>query len=503
MNLSVRGLKVAVKGAPILREIDFSLAPGRAAGIAGASGSGKTMFARAIMGLLPEGHTVSGEYMLDTEHFDLDADEAVWRGIRGKRLGLIMQDPFSSLDPMAKCGDQITAGLGKEERRGFDVARALEEVDLPRRAADRYPGELSGGMRQRVVIAAALAKTPELLIADEATTALDVITQKEILDLIGRLQKERCMSLIIITHDLRVVAERTEELAVFHNGIIVERGASARVISSPQDSYTKALLDANCFAKPVFSVSSGSVKPAHTGPLLEARHLVKRYSGVTALRDANIVIHEGECVGVVGESGSGKTTLARCVAGLTRADSGEVLFMTGKPPPQKNKKMFNVQMVFQDPYSSLNPAHTVREALAEALGAAGKTADAVPALLEMVELPLDFLDRKPARLSGGQRQRVAIARALAPAPRLLICDESVSALDVLVRNQILKTLKNFQKKQNIAILFITHDLTVVYEIASRVYVMRDAQVVEEGSRDQLFNNPRHPYTKALLEAAIR
>jgi peptide/nickel transport system ATP-binding protein len=430
---------------------------------------------------------VSGDYKIGGKPFALDSREREWLRVRGSEIGMIMQDPFTALEPLTKCGRQILAGVPDGLRADFDVKAALAEVGLGADVTDRYPFELSGGMRQRVVIAAALATQPKLLIADEATTALDVVTQKEILDLIDDIRQRRNMPLIMITHDVRLIYQRTEYVIVFDKGRIIETGRTRDVIENPKEEYTKKLVRAdrylNIKAYPEYAVG-GEI-------ILKASGIVKRFGEHTALSDVSIEVGAGECVGVVGQSGSGKTTLARCIAGLTKPDGGTIKFF-GKVSPQ---------IVFQDPYSSLNPSHTVRYILTEALAAAGRPSEELAGLLDIAEIPVELTDRKPASLSGGQRQRVAIARALAPRPELLICDESVSALDVVIQNQILGTLERLRKDRGLAVLFITHDLSVVRVLASRIYVMNEAKVVNEGSTEYIFEEAGDDYTKSLIAAS--
>ncbi|MDR1815775.1 MAG: ABC transporter ATP-binding protein [Clostridiales Family XIII bacterium] len=569
LSLSVRGLRVRIGAAEILKGIDFSLDEPICVGVVGESGSGKTMFARSLMGLLPPGAVPSGAYEVGGAPFALDAKERDWRRVRGSEIGLVLQDPFTALDPLTKCGKQILLGAaakgavaaeaavaaelavasgtarGAEGNTPFRLDEALAEVGLPASVAGRYPFELSGGQRQRVVIAASLATQPRLLIADEATTALDVVTQREILDLLETLRVGRGMPLILITHDIGLIRERTDRVLVLKDGAVVEAGDTREVTTRPQSEYTKLLLEADrriddaagSAAMGSDNAAGGRMPPlqdpvgatAFGRPLLRAEGLSKRFGAITALDDVSIEIHAGECVGVVGESGSGKTTLARCIVGLEQPDAGHIAFH-GETPPQ---------IVFQDPYSSLNPAHTVRYALEEALRAPGgglptahaPTDDAAaggwPALrlsagqacrppsaqgdpastegtaslrelLRLAELPEELLDRRPAKLSGGQRQRVAIARALATDPDLIVCDESVSALDVFTQNQILATIARLRRERGLAVLFITHDLSVVRALADRIYVMHDARVVEEGPVRQIFEAPGDPYTKILL-----
>ncbi|MDR0875593.1 MAG: ABC transporter ATP-binding protein, partial [Clostridiales Family XIII bacterium] len=488
--------------------ISFDLDEPICVALVGLSGSGKTMFARALMGLLPAGSEVTGAYLLGGEPFDFNAKEAARREVRGKTIGLIMQDPFTALDPIAKCGSQILAGVPANRRTSFDVLAALDEVGLPASVEERYPFELSGGQRQRVVIAAALATEPKLLIADEATTSLDVVTQQEILELIDGIRRRRGMPLIFITHDIGLVCKWADRIAVVEDGRIVETGPAREIIRHPQNAYTRTLVEADRLlsgtvltdktetkgdGSSVFGAKTDEPSPFVSPFVLCATGLVKNFGVFRALDGVSIEVHAGECIGVVGESGSGKTTLARCLVGLERPDEGRIEYF-GKGMPQ---------IVFQDPYSSLNPAHTVRAILTEALLAGGAQASiTIEELLHLAELPAELLDRKPARLSGGQRQRVAIARALAPGPEVLILDESVSALDVVVQNQILGTIDRLRRERGLAILLITHDLSVVRMVASRVYVMNEARVVEHGDTAQIFAAPKDPYTAKLLAAAF-
>ncbi|MDR2610665.1 MAG: amidohydrolase family protein [Clostridiales Family XIII bacterium] len=497
IDIKLTGLNVTISGEKILKDIDFTLAENDSVGIVGESGSGKTMLVRSITGLLPAGADIAGDYEISGRPFELRAKERAWRTVRGRLIGMVMQDPFTALDPMTKCGKQIEAGVPKQERKLFDIEKALGEVGLSPEAASRYPFELSGGMRQRVVIAAALATKPGALIADEATTALDVITQREILDLIDTIRAKRSMPFIMITHDIRLVSERTRRIIVIRDGEIVEQGATTDVIANPRSEYTKLLIaplsatassqTPDGTATPVSAVAPGSA----ASPILSATGVTKNFGGFVAVEDVTMRVAPGEIVGVVGQSGSGKTTLARCIVGLEKPDAGSIAYAGAGAP----------QIVFQDPYSSLNPAHTVEFILKEALKVSGRDASDLDSIMKLAEIPAELLSRKPAQLSGGQRQRVAIARALAPAPELLICDESVSALDILTQNQILATIRKLCLEKNLAILFITHDLSVVRALASRIYVMNKARVVEEGPTEEVFTNTKDEYTKALIAAS--
>ena len=509
-GFSVSGLTVQGPDGAIVHPLDLAVPPGTMTAIIGESGSGKSMTARAITGLLPRGVTAQGKAVIDEVAYDLsDRSEGAWARIRGRRAVLLLQDPFTSLSPLYRCGEQIqwtlrasrAASRGEGPGGGLrdEVVRRLDEVHLPARVASQYPFELSGGMRQRVAIAAALAAAPRLLIADEPTTALDASTQGEVLDLLRELQLSHRMSLVLISHDLGVVGGRADDVIVMRHGEVVERGTTERVLTAPEHAYTRALIDANpALADPVAPLADAP------RPVLSASGVSKRFGANLALRAASVDVSAGEVVAVVGESGSGKSTLARCIAGLERPDEGTVE-LDGAPLPagRRGRTPGQIQIVFQDPYSTLNPAFTVGSALAEALRAGGRATTHVDELLALVGLDPALRDRRPAQLSGGQRQRVAIARALAPEPKVLICDESVSALDVSVQAQILALLDDLRARLDLAILFITHDLGVVARIANRVVVLWDGAVVERGTTQHVLTAPDHEYTKMLLAAAQR
>ena len=515
-GLAVRGLAVEGPEGTIVEPLDLAVPPGRTLAIIGESGSGKSMTARALTGLLPRGTRATGEAAIDGAGYALArTDDAQWAGIRGRRAVLLLQDPFTSLSPVIRCGAQIGATVRARLRAAgrpaparaaleAEVARRLEEVRLPAAAARAYPSELSGGMRQRVAIAAALAAEPRLLIADEPTTALDASTQGGVLDLLRELQRAHDMCLVLISHDLGVVAGRADDLLVMRSGEVVERGPAARVLAAPEHPYTRALLEANpAIGDPIEPAAPGAEAPP---VVLAASGVSKRFGAVQALSDASVEARAGEIVAIVGESGSGKSTFARCIAGLDRPDSGTVA-LRGEPLPagRAGRRPGQMQIVFQDPYSTLNPSFTVGQSLEEAIaagargGAGGRRTAAE--LLALVELDPGLAARRPAQLSGGQRQRVAIARALAPRPELLICDESVSALDVSVQAQILELLARLRDELGLAMLFITHDLGVVARIASRVVVLRRGEIVETGATAEVLRAPQHAYTRVLVAAA--
>ena len=508
-GVQIHGLTVRGPQGVMVEPFDATIAPGRTLAIIGESGSGKTLSAKSLIGLLPRGFRAAGSAVIGDRSLELDAAPAAWTSVRGSTVALLLQDPFTSLSPVHRCGDQIAWTLQAASDRRIaasdlarEVAARLAEVKLPERVARAFPHQLSGGMRQRVAIAAALAADPKLLIADEPTTALDASNQAELLDLLRAVQARRDLSVILISHDLGLVRGRTDDVLVMQHGVIVERGATGDVLSAPKHPYTRALIDAD----PVLAPPRETAAPAadQTPTLLQATGVTKHFGERTVLDGVALRIGEGELVGVVGESGSGKSTLARCIAGLEREDSGVISFVgENLAPGRRSRTPAQMQIVFQDPYSSLNPMMSIGSILREALAVARRPASDVAVLLETVGLPTDFAGKRPAELSGGQRQRVAIARALAPRPRLLICDESVSALDVSVQAQILALLTTLRDDLGISLLFISHDLAVVRLLADSVTVLWDGRVIESGPCEQVLTEPRHEYTRMLVAAAHR
>ena len=525
-GLVVESLAVQGPAGAIVHPVGFAVPPGRTLAIIGESGSGKTMTARALTGLLPSGVTAEGSFSVDAERTALPASSAEWRRVRGRRIVLLMQDPFTSLSPVHRCGEQIALTIRARiaAERGADraalarrdpavrgaveaeVVQRLAEVNLPAEIARAYPGQLSGGMRQRVAIAAALAARPRVLIADEPTTALDASNQGEVLDLLLSLQRAHDMSLILVSHDLGLVRGRADDVLVMRRGEVVERGLAAQVLARPEHPYTQQLLAANPsitdVEPPAGDAPASAVGGAAADALLIATGIAKRFGRTQALAGVDVDVRAGEVVAIVGESGSGKSTLARCIAGLDRPDAGSVkLGGAVLPVGRRGRTPGQMQIVFQDPYSTLNPVFTVEQTLREALRVAGRPADDLPELLALVDLGPEFAKRRPAQLSGGQRQRVAIARALAPRPQLLICDESVSALDVSVQAQILALIARLRDELRLAVLFITHDLGVVARVADRVLVLRGGEAVERGAAAEVLTRPQHPYTQLLVTAA--
>lgn len=511
-GLRARAIRVANPSdpdRPIVADVSVDAAPGRTLVIVGESGAGKSMLARAICGLAPAQFTTSGTVELAGRTIDLGVAADSLRRLRGGGIVWLPQDPFTSLSPLHRCGVQVIAHRqGPRSERAERALARLAEVGFPARAARAYPHQLSGGMRQRVAIAAALDAAPGVLIADEPTTALDVTTQKEILTLLASLRDARGMALVLVTHDLALARDYGDDIVVMRGGAIVEAGQARRVLARPATDYARQLLDAQLrldgpSPRPAGAVPATTV--ADERPIVALRDVVKEFrsggrraEGHLALAGVSLDILPGQSVGIVGESGSGKTTLARIMVGLEAPDSGTVHVARapgagrGAPPP--------VGIVFQNPYSALNPARTVGQTLAEALAVGGQGGAQVPDLLGAVGLPAAHAQRLPAALSGGQRQRVAIARALAARPELLICDEAVSALDVSVQATIIDLLRRLQAEQGFALAFITHDLAVARQMSDRIIVMKDGAIVEEGATEALLAAPSHPYTASLIDA---
>ena len=508
-----------------VEDLNFTLKAGEVLGIVGESGSGKSVACYSLLGLIPmpPGKIEQGRALFKGEDL-LRMDEAQLRLVRGNKIAMIFQDPMTCLNPYMRIADQLTEVLhqhrdiSKAEARTKAIA-ALDEVGI-RDAAKRiddYPHQFSGGMRQRVMIAMALLSEPELLIADEPTTALDVTVQAQILALIKDLQRTRNLAVIFITHDLGVAAQMADHILVMEKGRMVEQGATQVLFQSPQQEYTRKLLAAVLTtAKPCPSAAQLD-QPA----LLQIKHLntrfaqwggvfIKRMLGqVTAVDDISIELQPGEILGVVGESGSGKSTLGRSIIRLLEPNSGEVLFagknLLALEPQALKAQRAQIQMIFQDPYASLNPRMTVFDTLAEPLllhGIADKNTllEQVNQLMDDVGLDRRFIRKYPHEFSGGQRQRIAIARALAPRPRLIIADEPVSALDVTIRAQILALLLELTQKRNLTMLFISHDMSVVRYLCDRVMVMQKGKLVELGETETLFRAPQQAYTKQLLAA---
>jgi peptide/nickel transport system ATP-binding protein len=592
--LTVRNLAISAAGLAITTGTNLEVGRGETVAIVGESGSGKSLTAKAIARLLPQGVAATGGIRYDG--IDLMAlPERDMRQVRGRRLSMILQDPFTMLNPLMKSGRHVAEILRDRFRSraalNAEVARRLSEVGITDPdVAERMPFQLSGGMSQRVALAAALASDPELLIADEPSTALDVTTQAEIIKLLKRVQQARDMSLILITHNLRLAFSTCDRIYVLYAGSLLEVGAARAVEEDPFHPYTLGLLlseppvdkrvpkliairgkvpsadtvtgqcafaDRCDWAKeqcraatpPLVDIAPGRLTACirrseiapemrtlrgavldHAAPLappdsaiqpiVRAANVVKEFAGrqgrtIHALKGVTIEVAPGESVGLVGESGSGKTTLGRTLVGLETPTRGKVEIagldasdFGAMSAGDRAATRRTIQMVFQDPYSTLNPRHSVRRSLSEAIGTIGRRSTSeidvrIAELLREVGLSEHYADRRPSSLSGGERQRVAIARALSVNPKVLVCDEPVSALDVSVQAQILNLFKRLQQELGLSYLFITHDLAVVRQVAQRIYVLYLGEVVEHGRAEDVISHPQHSYTRRLIDSIPR
>lgn len=527
--LSVRDLTVSVRDRgvikPLVSGLSFDLRAGETLAIAGESGSGKSITSLALMGLLPNNVTVTSGQMLlgDTDLAQMSENQM--RPLRGAQVAMIFQEPMTSLNPVQTVGTQLIEAIRAHEPVSYGQARAgaiaaLRQVRLaePERRMRQYPHELSGGMRQRVMIAMALALRPALMIADEPTTALDVTVQREVLELLKDLQRETGTAIILITHDMGVVAETADRVVIMQAGQMVEQGPTPDIFAAPRADYTRSLLAA------VPRLGAGAARAAPLPPKAQvpvaqlvdvkvhfdigANFLGRPTHRVHAVEGVSFDIQPSETFGLVGESGCGKSTIARALAGLVPYE-GQIIInstsLAGLKAQERKDICRDVQMVFQDPMAALDPRMKVGDAVAEPLlihgvGTARERKERTAELFDHVGLSSDQMNRYPHEFSGGQRQRICIARALALRPRLIICDESVSALDVSVQARVLALLEELKADFGVAYLFISHDMAVVENIVDRLAVMYLGQIVEMGTRDQVFGNPQHPYTQRLLDA---
>lgn len=553
--LEVKNLSVAFSGRTVVEGLTLTLMRGETLGIVGESGSGKSVSTMALMGLLPKNATVTGQAMLDGINL-LEQNEEQMRSIRGRRISMIFQEPMTSLNPVQKCGEQVMEMMkahANSELKIQDselkqrVISLFTEVLLPRpeKIFDSYPHEISGGQKQRVMIAMALINNPDIIIADEPTTALDVTVQKTILELLKSLQSKYGISIIFITHDLGVISQIADRILVMYRGKMIEEGPASQILLHPTEPYTQGLLacrpplDSRPKRLPTveefLNGSTGSDNDYSTPtaqptlqPLISVRNLDVTYTlkkslfgkplqTLKGVDNISFDIFEGETLGLVGESGCGKSTLGRAMLRLIENSAGSVSYR-GTPLSELSAKQMRslrpkLQIIFQDPYSSLNPRITVGETIAEPLKvhrsslSSSSNSSSITSitkdLMQQVGLNPDWYNRYPHELSGGQRQRVCIARALILQPELVVCDESVSALDVSVQAQVLNLLNDLKDRYHYTYLFITHDLSVVHYMADRIMVMQKGKIVESGTPDDLFKNPQTDYTRMLIDSIPR
>ncbi|WP_293777889.1 ABC transporter ATP-binding protein [uncultured Corynebacterium sp.] len=522
--LSVRDLNVSYSTAggdvSAVQGVNLEVHPGQMTAIVGESGSGKTTSAMAAIGLLPSNATIDAGTITFDGRDITSLRRREWRELRGRRIGLIPQDPNNSLNPVQTIGASVEEGLrihkvGTAAERKAKALELLERVgiDDPARRYHQYPHELSGGMKQRVLIAAAVALEPDLIIADEPTSALDVTVQKIILDLLDDMRAELGMGILFITHDLAVAGDRADRVVVMESGQLREEGLAATVLTNPRHDYTKRLLadapsltvaDAGAAAK-----ANAITDRAAVEPLVRVEGLTQRFGDFTAVDDISFTVAKGSTHAIVGESGSGKTTTGRSIAMFNTPTSGNITVggrdIVGLRGKALREERNNIQLVYQNPYGSLDPKQTIGQTVAEPLrNLKGERASAAKEkakeFLDLVALNPDYYDRRPRELSGGQRQRVAIARAMIVEPELVILDEAVSALDVTVQAQILRLLARLQEELGLTYIFISHDLAVVNQISDTVSVLSKGQQVECGPTAEVFSNPQSPFTRKLIEA---
>ena len=533
--LEIQNLSVAFNNKIVVNALSYALFPGKITAVVGESGSGKSVTAMSLLGLLPTKNLTfpSGEIFLSSELIGKEdrtvkPTDEILSSLRGKKIAVIFQEPMTALNPAMTCQQQMEECLQHEnkEARKSMVLSLLEEVEMPDPAGalKKYPHEFSGGQRQRIMIAMALASEPQLLIADEPTTALDPSVQASILELIKKLKHNRNMSVLFISHDLHVVKEIADFIVVMKSGSAVEQGNAEEVLNHPQHDYTRGLLacrpSKSSKGKSLITLGNDRVEKHYSfseseNILLHVEGLTKVYSGQTtpAVNNVSFEIKQGETLGLIGESGCGKTSLSRMLMGLLAPTSGNVSFgnepLIGKNISFPNKFRRDIQMVFQDPFASLNPKLKIKDMFLEPLhihkigSTNAERKKRVEYLLNAVGMPADSAQRYAHNFSGGQRQRIVIARALATNPKLIICDEAVSALDVSVQAQVLNLLNDLKEEFGLTYLFISHDMPVVYHMSNRVMVMRKGEIVEQGSAEEVFLHPTHEYTQRLMSIANR
>jgi peptide/nickel transport system ATP-binding protein len=529
--LEIDALSVSIGTKHLVKNLSFEVRAGEILGLAGASGSGKSLTSLAIMQLLPESAATTGLVRFRGEPLTGKA-EAQMQKIRGRDIGMVFQEPMTALNPLMRIGDQVAETLRLHQNVSSFAARraARETLDLvgltgEQVSLDRYPYELSGGQRQRVAIAMAVVMSPRLLIADEPTTALDVITQAQVLSLLKRFVRTHNMSLLLVTHDLAIMAQLADRVVVMNQGEVIEEGESAQVLRRPRSAYTAALLAAAELkpnARARRTDQPGERAPGYDAPAVlqvidvvrdfprKRRSLWRAAPPQRAVDRVSLRVHSGETVGLVGESGSGKSSLLKVILALERSQAGEVRLLGEEFSSAKGAQLHRlrraIQGVFQDPYGSFDPKWTVERLIGEPFfllspaPAAAERRRKIAGVLEQVGLSASDARRLPHEFSGGERQRIAIARALITEPAIIALDEAVSALDVLLREQILELLAKLSQRLNVACLFVSHDLHVIRAIADRVYVMQQGRIVEEGPTESVFASPRHPYTQALIAA---
>ncbi|WP_261397862.1 dipeptide ABC transporter ATP-binding protein [Maritimibacter alkaliphilus] len=521
-GLSIRDLRIAVnRGPELVKGVSFDVAPGKVLALVGESGSGKTMIGRSILRLLPDVIApTAGEILYNGESL-VTAPDRRMRDLRGGSIGMVFQEPLVSLNPAMKIGTQMAEGmrlhtdLGEAEirKRSIDMLRRIRITD-PEGCLEAYPHQFSGGMRQRIMLASVMLLKPGLLIADEPTTALDTLSQLEVLETMIELARDQGTSVLLITHNLGLVAKYADDVVVLRQGETVERGSTARILAAPQEDYTRRLLDS------VPTLETESARGQDLGEVVleaekvelsfgQGRTLLTAKPRKKVLKGVSLAVRKGEIVAVVGGSGSGKTTLGRAMLRLAETEGGRVLFrgqdITGQGDRALRAFRRDCQIVFQDPFSSLNPRMRIGAIVAEALRhdpALTKTQRMDRARQALIDVGLpDHLRRFPHELSGGQRQRVAIARAVVSRPALIVADEPISALDMTIQKQVLELFETLQSQLGFACIFISHDLAAVQQIAQRIVVMHEGEIVEEGSCREVFANPQHDYTRQLIAAS--